>query len=178
MKRKPETFRQHLEEYVFSTIYCNGKKVLDLGSKDGYGAHIISRFSSHITLADYSEKFLGEAKRFYHYMCPVEFVWIDFNDVFPEGKWDTIVALQIIEHVNDPDDLVKEIAEHLNKGGTLVFSVPHMMPDSLHKTLFDEKSIKKLISKYLTITEFYIQDFYGISKKPMPDKFYVGVAIK
>lgn len=178
MKRDPTTFRQHLEEYVFSTIYCNHKRVLDLGSKDGYGAELISRFASYITLADYSGKFLGNAKRYHYYHCPAEFAYIDFNKAFPEGKWDTIVAFQIIEHVDDPDNFVKEIAKHLNKGGTLVFSVPHMMPDPSHKTLFDEKSIKKLISKYLTIKEFYIQDSYGISKKPISTKIYVGVATK
>ena len=178
MRRNPKTFRIHLEEYVFSTIYCNRKRVLDLGSKDGYGANLIGYFASHITLADCDGKFLGYANKYHHYHCPVEFINIDFNKAFPEGKWDTIVALQIIEHVNDSDNFVKEIAKHLNKRGTLVFSVPHMQSNPEHRTLFDEKSIKKLISKYLSIKEFYIQDSYGISKKLIKNKIYVGVAIK
>ena len=178
MRRNSRTFRQHLEEYVFSTIYCSRRKVLDLGAKDGYGAHIISRFSSHITLADCHGKFLGYANKYNRFLCPAEFVLIDFNKAFPEGKWDTIVAFQIIEHVDDPDNFVKEIAKHLSEKGILVFSVPHMMPSPDHKTLFNEKSIKELVSKHLSIKEFYIQDSYGISKEPMKNKIYVGVATK
>jgi len=34
MRRNPKIFRQHLERYVFSTIHCNKKRVLDLGSKE------------------------------------------------------------------------------------------------------------------------------------------------
>ena len=177
MKRDPKIFRQHFERYVFSTMFCNKKKVLDLGSKDGYGAHLISNYASHVALADCIEAFLGQAKKYYHFLCPVEFVHIDLDKKFPEGLWDTIVAFEVIEHVDCPDNLVMEIAKHLAPGGKLVFSVPHMKPNISHKTLFNEKSIRKLISKYLTIEEFYHQDSYGISKKPTYNKCYVGVAV-
>jgi len=178
MRRQPKVFIQHLERYVFSLPYCNEKRVLELGSKDGYGANLLSHFASYLTLTDYNGKYLSQAKRFHHYLCPVEFIQINFNDAFPEGKWDTIIAFEIIEHVNDPDNFVREIAEHLPSGGKLVFSVPHMHENIAHKTLFDEESIKKLISKYLIMEEFYIQDLYGISKEPTNNKGYIGVATK
>ena len=178
MKRNPKVFVQHLEKYVFSLPYCYEKKVLDLGSKEGYGAHLISHTASYITLADCIELYLVQAKRFYHFLCPVEFINIDFNNKFPEGIWDTIVAFEIIEHVNNPENFVMEIAKHLPSGGKLVFSVPHMKPNIAHKTLFNEESIKELISKYLILKEFYIQDSYGISKELTHNNCYVGVAVK
>lgn len=176
MKRDPKIFRQHFERYIFSTMFCNKKKVLDLGSKDGYGAHLISSYASHVTLVDCIETYLNQAKKYYHFLCPVEFVHIDLDKKFPDGLWDTIVAFEIIEHLDDPDNIVREIVNHLNPGGTLVFSVPHMKPNPVHKTLFDEWSIKDLISKYLSIKEFYVQDSYGISKRLTNNNCYVGVA--
>lgn len=178
MKRNPYIFRQHLERYVFATPHCDRNRVLDLGSKDGYGAHLISFYASHVTLADCVGKYLLQAQKYYHFLSDVDFVEVDFNKKFPKGNWDTIVAFEIIEHVENPDNLVKEIANHLPKGGKLVFSVPHMKPNIAHKTLFNEESITKLIRKYLNIEEFYIQDSYGISKELTNNNCYVGVATK
>ena len=178
MKRDPKIFIQHLEKYVFSMPYCQKKRVLDLGSKEGYGSHLISHTASHIDLADCSGLYLVQAKKYYRFLCPVDYIQIDFNEMFPEGEWDTIVAFEIIEHVDNPDNFVKEIADHLPKGGKLVFSVPHMKPNIAHKTLFDEELITKLISKYLTIERFYVHDSFGISQIDTNNKGYVGVATK
>ena len=178
MKRDPLNFIQHLEKYVFSMPFCQNKRVLDLGSKEGYGSHLISHTASHITLADCSGLYLAQAKKYYHFLCPVDYIQIDFNDMFPKGEWDTIVAFEVIEHVEDPDNFVREIADHLPKGGQLVFSVPHMNVNPAHLTLFNEKSIKELIEKYLTIERFYIHDSYGISQIDTNNNCYVGVATK
>lgn len=173
-------FIGHLERYVFSLLYTYKKKVLDLGSKDGYGAHLISCFAEHVTLADRSASYLETARKSYWYLCKTSFVQVDLEESFPEGFWDVVVAFELIEHVANTDFLLKNIAEHLNPGGVLVFSVPHMIPNPDHKVLFDEGGIKKALSKYFQIEEFYIQDKEGISGLPAtsPPKSYVGVARK
>jgi len=178
MKRDPRNLVQHLERYIFALPHCREKIVLDLGSKDGYGSHIISHTAKEITLSDCSGKCLYQAKSYYHFLCSAKFDEVDFNKTFPDGKWDTILAFEVIEHVDNPYNFVKEIARHLKVNGKLVFSVPHMKPAKVHKTLFNEKSIKDLISKYLSIDEFYVQDSYGISNRPTNNNCYVGVATK
>lgn len=68
----------------------------------------------------------------------------------------------------------------LKEDGLLLFSVPDMIENEVHKVLFDEQKIKDLVGKYLKIEEFYIQDKVGISNKPaeFPAKCYVGIARK
>lgn len=178
--RKASAFVPHLERYVWALPYCQNKRVLDAGAKDGYGAHLISGFANFVTLADRNEAWLKEAQHNYKYMCPVETVIVDFDSDFPKDNWDVVVAFEVIEHVADPDFFVKNISEHLTSGGLLLFSVPHMIENPDHKTLFDEENIKNLISKYLKIEEFYIQDKYGISGKSAscPPRAYAGVAKK
>ena len=180
-QRIPTAFVPHLERYVFACHYSYKKKVLDLGGKDGYGSVLMSLFAKHITLTDIRKEWLEIAGLNNTFLCDTDIVEKDLEKGFPEGTWDTMVAFEIIEHVEDPDFLIKNITEHLEKGGILVFSVPHLTPHLDHKTLFDEDTIRRLISKHLEIKEFYKQDSYGISKKPMykyPAITYVGVAQK
>ena len=153
--------------------------MLDLGCKDGYGAHILSQFAEHIILADRNEEWLGIAKN-HRYYSRVGFQIVDLEKSFPEGNYDVVVAFEVIEHVANTESLLENIADSLNEGGILVFSVPHMIENPDHKVLFDEEKIKNLISRRFKIQEFYIQNRFCISGKTIkrPEKTYVGVAIK
>ncbi len=179
--RAPHAFMPHLDRYSFACHYSHKKDVLDLGGKDGYGAVMMSLFANHITIADNRGDYLEIGKLNNTFLCDTKMVEVDLEKSFPDRIYDTAVAFEIIEHVKDPETFIENIAKHLKVGGVLGFSVPHMMPHIDHLTLFDEDKIKKMISKYLTLKEFYIQDSYGISKKPMhryPAITYVGVAEK
>lgn len=180
MQRDANHFIGHLERYVFSLPYIQCRTVLDAGCKDGYGAHLLSAFAKKVTLADRNSKWLSMARNDYRYFCEHEFIRVDFDQEFPEGKWDRIVAFEVIEHVADADKFLKQISEHLTEKGLLIFSVPHMIENPDHKTLFDEAKIKEYVSRYFSIKEFYIQDKLGISGKPcrLPPISYVGIAEK
>lgn len=43
---------------------------------------------------------------------------------FEDGSFDLVVALDVLEHVNRPDDALAEIARTLRPGGMLIFTVP------------------------------------------------------
>ena len=179
-RRHPQHFNGHLERYVFAGGYCVYKKVLDVGSKDGYGSHLLSRYASRVSLVDRNIVWMAEAKRYYRYLCPVEFFLLDLETEFPEGEWDTIVAFEVIEHVENYKVLLQNIQKHLKPEGKFIFSVPHMVENPDHKVLFDEEKIKKDIEEYFTLEEFYTQDKCVISGRPAtsPPVSYVGVAIK
>src|SRR3990167_5951714 len=102
MRRIPQHFTPHLERYVYASNYTLGKKVLDAGSKDGYGSVIMSNFANSIVLVDISHTWLNKARN-HHYLCATEFVVCDFEKDFLEGEWDVVVAFEIIEHLENPD---------------------------------------------------------------------------
>lgn len=178
--RKPIYFIGHLERYLFATLYCYKKKVLDIGSKDGYGSHLLSGFANSVTLLDNLQWWLDKAKELYKYLCEVKFECKDLNKEFSEDTYDVIVAFEIIEHVQNRELLMENIVKHLEDDGKLIFSVPHMIENEMHTHLYDEKEIKDFIGKYLKIEEFYIQDKIIISDEPAksPPRCYVGVATK
>ena len=174
------SFKEHLVRYAFAMPFAYKRDVLDAGSKEGFGAHMLSYGANTVTLSDISQGYLDAGKKWFNFFCPVEFVQCDFNKGFPEGEWDTIVSFEVIEHVKDPDFFVKNIAEHLLPGGHLVFSVPHMCPNHEHITLFDEEKIRALIERHLDLVVLHVQDKQIFSGEPLYKglKCYVGVARK
>ena len=45
---------------------------------------------------------------------------------FPEGHFDLAVSLEVIEHLTNPDNMLKEAHRVLNKGGWLLISTPNL----------------------------------------------------
>jgi 2-polyprenyl-3-methyl-5-hydroxy-6-metoxy-1,4-benzoquinol methylase len=178
MRKFIQTFSDHLARYVFASERCIKKSVIDVGVNSGFGSLIMSYSAEDIIGVDRDERLLAQANSFYKYFCDFKTVTCDLEKDFPEGKWDVATCFEVIEHVENPEFLIKNIFEHLNDNGILIFSVPHMVPNRLHKTLFDEQKIKEMISKYGVIEEFYLQDKKTISGNRMYKglKVYVGVA--
>ena len=49
------------------------------------------------------------------------------------SSYDTIVALAVIEHVNDPGEFLRTLNSHLNPGGRIVISTPPPLADLIHR---------------------------------------------
>lgn len=179
MKHAP-TFEDNMHRYAFAQRFCWKKEVLDAASKEGFGSQVVSWVALNVTLADIDKIAIKRAIKIGGYACPANFHICDFEKNFPTGEWDTVLSFETIEHLANPEFFIKNIYDHLRPGGHLIFSVPHMIANRLHKTLFDEESIKALISKYFTIKEFYYQDKRYLSNKPCYANVlsYVGVAVK
>ncbi len=178
MRKFAHSFIDHIARYNLAMQYAYKRDVLDVGSKEGFGAHLMSYCANSIGLLDINPDYLSRAERFYTYFCPATFYEQDLEKGFPDRDWDVMTAFEVIEHVADPDFLIKNMAAHLRPGGLLIFSVPHMVANHEHKTLFDEEKIREVVEKYFDIEEFFVQDKHPISGKPMYKglKCYVGVA--
>ena len=86
---------------------------------------------------------------------------LPFNDNF----FDSIVAGELTEHLNNPDLFVKESQRVLKKGGKLILTTPNR--DSLinrlfksyhapaHLSLFNFSELKKLLEKNGFVIDFY-----------------------
>jgi len=63
-------------------------------------------------------------------------VWGDGQRLpFASGRFDTVLSLEVLEHLPDPDRCVAELARVLAPGGTLLASVPFCTP--LHALPYD-----------------------------------------
>jgi len=81
----------------------------------------------------------------------------------PEGSWDTVVALHVLEHSNDPDRTLSLVSSLMKPDGTLILAVPNAagkgyrergidwvwaQPPLIHTLHFTEKGLGSLLSRH------------------------------
>jgi SAM-dependent methyltransferase len=63
---------------------------------------------------------------------------------FEDGHFDVVICNAVLEHVENPDDVVAEFARVTRPGGTLYLCVPFMQPEHLDPTDFQRYTIDGL----------------------------------
>lgn len=185
-RKHAPTYQAHVARYAWALPYCYKKIALDAGSGEGFGAHLLSQVANHLTLADKDIMLVDHSRKWFKYFCPVEGLVCDFEFEYPPvtDGYDTVVAFEVIEHLEKPEVFIENVAKSLKAGGKFLFSVPYLMKAPDHKALYNRKKIYELVSKYLTVDKLFVQDknldgtqmFQWEGKKPL--SCIVGVATK
>jgi SAM-dependent methyltransferase len=117
---------EHLHRYAFAARFAKGKRVLDLGSGEGYGANILALTASFVMGVDIdgeairhaSDKYRKDNLRF-------EVGGFDRVPVIEAGSFDLIVCFEAIEHVPNHDELLIEVKRLLRPNGLFIVSTPN-----------------------------------------------------
>jgi SAM-dependent methyltransferase len=98
-----------------------GRRVLDLGCRYGALTRMYAE-GNDVVGVDVDREALAEAAK-----LGIETRWADVDEPLPfeDESFDVVVAGELLEHVRDPDRLVRETTRVLRPGGTLVASVPN-----------------------------------------------------
>jgi len=100
-----------------------GKKVLDLGCGVGYGAQMLSKMGKEVVAVDVSSDAIDYAKA--KYPGPSFVIASGEKLPFSDKYFDSVIAYDVIEHVEDQDAFLDEIRRVLKKEGTLFISTPN-----------------------------------------------------
>lgn len=144
-----ETFKLHAERYQFAARYLKPGRVLDIACGVGYGLPILLGARADIEAGlgvDISESAIEYAR--WHYAGPRSEYRIEDAMAFQADRaFDTVVSLETIEHLPDPEGFIANLLRSIRPGGRLVASVPttpSVDANPHHRTDFTEGSFRHM----------------------------------
>ena len=101
-----------------------GKTALDVGCGAGLLAEPLARLGARVTGIDASGEVIAVAREHARAMgLEIDYLVGDVQEL--EGRFDLITAMEVIEHVNDPQAFVHALAKRLAPSGLLIVSTPN-----------------------------------------------------
>jgi O-antigen biosynthesis protein len=116
---------EHMHRYLWAGQLVGGKRVLDLGSGEGFGAAILADSAKEVVGVDIDERTVEHARLNWS-STSVSFEIASALDLsaFEPGSFDIVVAFEIIEHLSDHSRMLAEVQRVLTDDGMLVISTP------------------------------------------------------
>lgn len=122
---EPGVIHEHLHRYLFTEQLVAGKKVLDLGSGEGYGCNLLAKRAATVLGIELDPLAVAHSRNQYD-RPNLEFVEgsILRLDAVADTSMDVVVCFEVIEHISDQDRLLGEVARVLRPDGIFVVSTP------------------------------------------------------
>ena len=98
---------EHLHRYYFAADLADGRRVLDLGSGEGYGSAILAERAKEVLGIEIDVLAVENASTNYP-LDNLEFRQssvLDLDDL-PDTSFDLVVCYEVIEHITEHDELL------------------------------------------------------------------------
>jgi ubiquinone/menaquinone biosynthesis C-methylase UbiE len=118
-----DLWNEHFARYLFAVRFARGKRVLDAGCGAGSGSSELSTVAASVTSFDIAREAVELAASTYvgpHY-TQASCAKLPFKD----ASFDLIVMYEVIEHVFDWPDVLREARRVLAPAGHLIVSTPN-----------------------------------------------------
>lgn len=160
--------------YEAANQYINGS-VLEVGCGEGRGLETIASNCQNYTALDKNDALLALLAKKYPTFSFIHTNVPPFENV-ADNSFDTIVCFQVIEHIQNDNLFVSEIARVLKPGGKAIISTPNidltLSRNPWHIREYKPKQLKDLLLKYFSNIEDKgisgnqkVMDYYELNKK-------------
>ena len=157
------SFANNYNNYIFELIleYVEGSNVLDFGAGYGQFTQFIQQKNKNVVAIEVNEKAISK-------LDELQIPNYKSLDTLPK-KFETVVSLNVLEHIDDDLSVLKELVSHLENEGRIILYLPASMLvwselDELvnHKRRYSRKLINNLaIGAELKIDKIFFVDFIG-----------------
>lgn len=142
MTQPAESLYNRLVAYEFVRRYVEGKSVADLRwESPGPGGHMLSGSAESVVVVSRSES--PESSP----VLPanVKHQKVEFPDLpYPDDYFDVVVALELVENFDGPDEMVSEIKRVLRSGGVAILSTPDKQTHSNERNRREQSGKREL----------------------------------
>lgn len=161
-----DLLNEHLARYTFASRLARGKRVLDAGCGAGYGSAELAHAAHCVMGIDQAAEAVGFARE--HYRLPnLSFAQASCAALpYKDSVFDLITAFEVIEHIENWRDFLREARRALAPTGQFIVSTPNKAyytesrgadganPFHVHEFEFEEfraelKAIFPYVSLYL-----------------------------
>lgn len=116
-------FRRHEVVYQRLAPRCADRDVLEAGCGEGYGADLIAGVARRVVAVDYDQSAVAHVRSRYP---RVEVLHANLTELpLPDASVDVVVNFQVIEHLWDQGQFIRECARVLRPAGLLMVSTPN-----------------------------------------------------
>lgn len=120
---KPKDWLTEEVRGVLEETSWKGKAVLDVGCGTGRAAYEIAKKGAQTVLGiDYAPSAVAEAQKTYS-LPNLEYRCLDVKGL--KGKFDVVVSLGTLEHMDDPGRTLENLKRKIKTGGSLIVTCPN-----------------------------------------------------
>jgi SAM-dependent methyltransferase len=119
-------YRRHLVVYEWIATRVAGGRVLDMACGEGYGSNVLARSAAAVVGVDANPEAHEHAAARYT-ATNLRFERGLVETYGEPGAYDAVVFLQTIEHVQDPEAVLRHFRSLLAPGGVAYVSTPNLL---------------------------------------------------
>lgn len=148
---------RRVREYIISKVPENIKSILDVGCGSGWVANHYTEKGVKVHSLDISKINPSKAMQLYPFEGHFGIVADSFHLPFVNDSFDCVIVSEVIEHVVNPAEFIKEVFRVVKKSGKLIVTTPYKekiiyylcvhcnkkTPIHSHLHSFDEKMLER-----------------------------------
>lgn len=190
--------------YRFAVEYLqeNQNSILEIGCGEGIGFRILVKKAREVVGIDYSEEAIRRARenisdnKTAARALVMHACFLGFK---PE-VFDAVCTFEVLEHIQEPQDMLGEVRRVLKKEGRFIFSTPNKLyweklsyaRSPYHFKEFAEEELRQMLKEYFVINNFlgvflkfrrveqypFFETYARVKKKLRLDKWMLGGKLK
>ena len=158
-------FRRHEVVYEWLLDRCTGRDVLEAGAGEGYGADLIADVARRVIALDYDASAVDHVRARYPRVDVRQGNLAQLS--LDDGSVDVVVNFQVIEHLWDQGQFVRECVRVLRPGGVLLMSTPNRITFSPGRDTpinpFHTRELNAVeLTELLTDAGLHVEGVYGV----------------
>lgn len=163
---------EHLHRYAWARAMVAGRRVLDLGCGEGFGASILADEASEVLGVDLDPDAVRHAGARYG-SERVRFSVGDARslDDIGDAAFDAVVAFEVVEHLREHERLMAAIRRVVRPGGLVLMSTPDRTlyragdePNPFHRRELDRPEFADLLARTFTHVGLFAQRAHAGSR--------------